>query len=327
LIFVGDFKQKSFSFVTEQKVIMPTQYAIKDLERLSGIKAHTLRIWEQRYGILKPERTDTNIRYYTAEDLKRILNISLLNNNGFKISKIAKLPDEEIVKQAQSILNNYSKESDQIDNLVMCMMEMNEAKFEKIVSNCIIHFGFESTIEKIVFPFMRQIGNMWQVGMINPAQEHFISHLVRQKIIVGIDGLFPEPLANPKTFLLFLPSNELHELGLLYCNFLVKSKGHKCLYLGQSVPFNDLVSVTDVVPPDVIVTTFTNHLEGISIQDYINNLSKSFPNSQIMVSGRVFFDPNESIELPKNVILFQSHEQFKNVLHSVNFAFNAYKPN
>lgn len=306
---------------------MTTQYAIKDLERLSGIKAHTLRIWEQRYGILKPERTDTNIRYYTSEDLKRILNISLLNNNGFKISKIAKLPDEEIVKQAQSILNNYSKESDQIDNLVMCMMEMNEAKFEKIVSNCIIHFGFESTIEKIVFPFMRQIGNMWQVGMINPAQEHFISHLVRQKIIVGIDGLFPEPLANPKTFLLFLPANELHELGLLYCNFLVKSKGHKCLYLGQSVPFNDLVSVADVVPPDVIVTTFTSNPEGAPVQEYLNNICKSFPNSQIMVSGRVFFDRSEKIELPKNATLFESHEQFKNVLHSVNFAFNAYKPN
>ncbi len=306
---------------------MSTQYAIKDLERLSGIKAHTLRIWEQRYGILKPERTDTNIRYYTSEDLRRILNISLLNSNGFKISKIAKLPDEEIIKQAQSILNNYNKESDQIDNLVLCMMEMNEAKFEKIISNCIIHFGFESTIEKIVFPFMRQIGNMWQVGMINPAQEHFISHLVRQKIIVGIDGLFPEPLANPKTFLLYLPSNELHELGLLYCNFLVKAKGHKCLYLGQSVPFNDLLTVTDVVPADVIVTVFTNRLEGISIQNYLNNLSNSFPNSHIMVSGRVFFDENEPITLPKNVILFESHEQFKNVLHSVNFAFNAYKPN
>jgi len=209
----------------------------------------------------------------------------------------------------------------------MCMMEMNEAKFEKIVSNCIIHFGFESTIEKIVFPFMRQIGNMWQVGMINPAQEHFISHLVRQKIIVGIDGLFPEPLANPKTFLLFLPANELHELGLLYCNFLVKSKGHKCLYLGQSVPFNDLVSVADVVPPDVIVTTFTSNPEGIPAQEYLNNMSKSFPNSQIMVSGRVFFDRSEKIELPKNATLFESHEQFKNVLHSVNFAFNAYKPN
>ncbi len=306
---------------------MSSQYAIKDLERLSGIKAHTLRIWEQRYGILKPERTDTNIRYYTADDLKRILNISLLNNNGFKISKIAKLPDEEIIRHAQSILNNYSKESDQIDNLVLCMMEMNEAKFEKIISNCIIHFGFENTIEKIVFPFMRQIGNMWQVGLVNPAQEHFISHLVRQKIIVGIDGLFPEPLTNPKAFLLYLPSNELHELGLLYCHFLIKSKGHKCLYLGQSVPFDDIVSVSDVAPADVIVTTFTNRMEGIGTQEYLKNLSKSFATSQIMVSGRVFFDGNEQIELPKNVILFESHEQFKNVLHSVNFAFNAYKPN
>ena len=306
---------------------MPTQYAIKDLERLSGIKAHTLRIWEQRYGILKPERTDTNIRYYTSDDLRRILNISLLNSNGFKISKIAKLPDEEIIKQAQSILNNFNKESDQIDNLVLCMMEMNEAKFEKIISNCIIHFGFESTIEKVVFPFMRQIGNMWQVGMVNPTQEHFITHLVRQKVIVGIDGLFPEPLANPKTFLLYLPSNEMHELGLLYCNFLVKSKGHRCLYLGQSVPFNDLLTVTNVAPADVIVTVFTTRMEGISVQDYLNNLSNSFPNSQIMVSGRAFFDPNDPIELPKNVILFESHEQFKNVLHSVNFAFNAYKLN
>jgi methanogenic corrinoid protein MtbC1 len=174
---------------------------------------------------------------------------------------------------------------------------------------------------------MRQIGNMWQVGMVNPAQEHFITHLVRQKVIVGIDGLFPEPLANPKTFLLYLPSNEMHELGLLYCNFLVKAKGHRCVYLGQSVPFNDLLTVTDVVPADVIVTVFTNRMEGISVQEYLNNLSNSFLNSQIMVSGRAFFDPNDTIELPKNVILFESHEQFKNVLHSVNFAFNAYKPN
>jgi len=306
---------------------MPTQYAIKDLERLSGIKAHTLRIWEQRYGILKPERTDTNIRYYTSEDLKRILNISLLNNNGFKISKIAKLPDEEIIRLAQSILNNYSKESDQIDNLVLCMMEMNESKFEKIISNCIIHFGFEITIEKIIFPFMRQIGNMWQVGMVNVAQEHFISHLVRQKIIVGIDGLYPEPLANPKTFLLYLPTNELHELGLLYCHFLIKSKGHKCLYLGQSVPFEDVLAISDSLPPDVIVTTFTNPIEGITTQAYLDNLAKAFPNASIMLSGRVFFDGNETIKLPKSAFLFHSHEQFKNVLHSVNFAFNAYKPN
>jgi DNA-binding transcriptional MerR regulator len=306
---------------------MTNQYAIKDLERLSGIKAHTLRIWELRYGILKPERTDTNIRYYTSEDLKRILNISLLNNNGFKISKIARLPDEEIIKQVQSILNNYNKTSDQIDSLILCMMEMNEPKFEKIISNCIIHFGFESTIESILFPFMRQIGNMWQLGIVNPAQEHFISNLVRQKLIVGIDGLFPEPLANPKTFIVYLPNNEMHELGLLYCHFLIKSKGHKCIYLGQSIPFADLLAVSEITPPDAIVTIFTNSFDSISAQNYINNLSGSFQKCPIMASGRLFFDGNEPLELPKNIILFETHEQFKNMLHSVNFAFNVYKPN
>ncbi|MES2761665.1 MAG: MerR family transcriptional regulator [Bacteroidota bacterium] len=306
---------------------MPTQYAIKDLERLSGIKAHTLRIWEQRYGILKPERTDTNIRYYTSDDLKHILNVSLLNSNGFKISKIAKLPSDEIIRQAQSIFNNYSKESDQIDNLMLCMMDLNEAKFEKIISNNIIRFGFENTLEKIVFPFMRQIGNMWQLGIVNPAQEHFISNLARQKIIVATDGLFPEPQTNPKTFVLYLPENELHELGLLYCNFLIKAKGHNCLYIGQSTPLLDLFSVTDVVQPDVIVTIFTNSFENTTVQQYLNNLAFSFPTSTLMVSGRVFFDSNEPIELPKNVILFESHEQFKNMLHSVNFTFNVFKPN
>ncbi|MES2512776.1 MAG: MerR family transcriptional regulator [Bacteroidota bacterium] len=306
---------------------MPTKYAIKDLERLSGIKAHTLRIWEQRYGILKPERTDTNIRYYTSADLKHILNVSLLNSNGFKISKIAKLPSDEVIKQAQSIFNNYSNEDDQIDNLMLCMMDLNEAKFEKIIANCIIRFGFETTVEKIIFPFMRQIGNMWQLGVVNPAQEHFISNLIRQKVTVATDSLFPEPLANPKTFLLYLPENELHELGLLYCNFLIKAKGHKCLYIGPSIPLLDLFSVSDVVHPDVIVTILTNSFDDTTVQAYLNNLAFSFPNSTIMVSGRVFFDGNEHVELPKNVILFESHEQFKNVLHSVNFAFNVYKSN
>lgn len=293
---------------------MPNQYAIKDLERLSGIKAHTLRIWEQRYGILKPERTDTNIRYYTAEDLKKILNISLLNNNGVKISKIARLNHSEVLEQAQSILNRYHKTSDQVDNLLLCMMELNDTKFEKTISNCVIHFGFESTIEKVVFPFLRQIGNMWQVGIINSAQEHFISNLIRQKIIVGIDGLFPEPLVSPKTYLLYLPNKELHELGLLYCHFLIKAKGHKCTYLGQSVPFKDLLTISELIKPDVIVTSFTNLPDDISLQDYVDRLSKAFSSKTVLVSGRVFFDGRTQAELPKNIILFESHEQFKNML-------------
>lgn len=317
------FKQLSNIFVSS--ITMTSQYAIKDLERLSGIKAHTLRIWEQRYGILKPDRTDTNIRFYSANDLKKILNISLLNNNGFKISKIAKLKDDEVIKLSQSILNNYTKESDQIDNLIVCMMEMNESKFEKVISNCILHFGFENTFEKILFPFMRQIGSMWQTGIVNAAQEHFISHLIRQKLIVGIDGLYPETIENPKTFLFYLPNGELHELGLLYCHFLTKTKGYKCVYLGQSVPFEDMLEITKTVTPDVIVTIITSTMNDSSTQDYVNKLAKSFTKSSILVSGRNFFDNSEPITLPKSVYLFKSYEDYRNKLQSATFVNNEVK--
>jgi len=294
--------------------IMNTHYTIKDLERLSGVKAHTLRIWEQRYSILQPERTDTNIRYYSAEDLKNILNISLLNNNGIKISKIAKLSSSEILNEAQLILNTYSKESDQIDNLVLSMIEMNEVKFEKIISNCVIHFGFENTMEKVVFPFLRQVGNMWQMGLINTIQEHFITHLIRQKIIVGIDGLFHEISPNPKTFLLYLPNKELHELGLLYCNFLIKAKGHKCYYLGQSVPIEDLEKANELVSPDVIVTSFTNPMDETTVTDYLKTIAKTFIHKSILISGRVFSFFSHKLELPKNVCLLHSYDEFKNQL-------------
>ncbi len=293
---------------------MPTQYAIKDLERLSGIKAHTLRIWELRYGILKPERSCTNIRCYTSDDLKRILNISLLNNNGYKISKIATFLDDELIKHAQTILNKFVKESDQIDNLVLCMMEMDEQKFEGTICNCITHFGFENTMERIIFPFMRHVGSMWQIGIVNCAQEHFISQLIKQKIIVGIDSFCSEPAQNALTFVLYLPNKELHEMGLLYCKYLIKARGHKCLYLGQSVPLCDLKNISENITPDVIVTTFTTPIEDVSLENYITKLSSTFNHCKILVSGRLFFESSEVLTLPKNVILFESHEQFKNML-------------
>ncbi len=293
---------------------MPIQYAIKDLERLSGIKAHTLRIWELRYGILKPERSCTNIRCYTSDDLKRILNISLLNNNGYKISKIATFLDEELVKHAQSILNTYGKESDQIDNLVLCMMEMDEVKFEATICKCIAHFGFENTMERIIFPFMRHIGSMWQIGIINCAQEHFISQLIKQKIIVGIDNLPNQQTPDTKTFVLYLPSKELHEMGLLYCKYLIKARGHKCLYLGQSVPMCDLKNISENITPEIIVTIFTTPAEDYTLQQYMINLGTCFQQCKIMVSGRLFFESTEHIDLPKNVILFETYEQFKNML-------------
>lgn len=293
---------------------MPAQYAIKDLERLSGIKAHTLRMWELRYGILKPERSCTNIRCYTTDDLKRILNISLLNNNGYKISRIATFMDEELVRHAQAILNKFSKESDQIDNLVLCMMEMDEQKFDQTVSSCIAHFGFEATMENIIFPFIRHVGSMWQLGIVNCAQEHFMAQLIKQKIIVATDQLPKEKSADGKSYLLYLPNKELHDMSLLYCRYLIRARGHKCLYLGPSVPLCDLRQLEESEVPEALVTIFTTPMEDVSLEVYIAELASVFSQSRILVSGRVFFESPDEIALPKNVILFESHQQFKNLL-------------
>lgn len=294
---------------------MSSKYSIKDLERISGIKAHTLRIWEQRYDLLNPERTDTNIRYYSDYDLKKILNVSLLNNNGYKISNIAKLNDKSLLTEVEKFLNDYKKESLQIESLVLCLMDMDEERFEKTINNSILHFGFENTIEKIVFPFVRHMGNMWQVGLISPAQEHYISNLIRQKLIVGIDKLTPNLNSNAKTYLFFLPNQELHEMGLLYINFLTKAKGHKCLYLGQSVPIEDLVSISKATNPDFIVTILTASMPDFGLQEFLNTLNKEVSGPEILLSGRLVLSKEEKFELPaKNFKLFTEFTDYKKLI-------------
>jgi DNA-binding transcriptional MerR regulator len=189
---------------------MICKFSIKDIEKLSGIKAHTLRIWEQRYGILKPNRTDTNIRWYDNDELKNILNVSLLNNHGYKISKIAGLSKEEIASEVTKIVDSTSKECEQISSLIISMVEMDERRFEQIISNQILRNGFSYTIEEVIYPFLHKIGVMWHTGSINPAQEHFITHLIRQKLIVAIDGQIVIEKNQSKKFILYLPENELH---------------------------------------------------------------------------------------------------------------------
>jgi DNA-binding transcriptional MerR regulator len=294
---------------------MSQKLSIKELESLSGIKAHTLRIWEQRYGILKPERTDTNIRYYNNDDLKRILNISLLNHNGYKISKIAEYSYEQLLLEAEKFLNDFTKESYQIENLTLCLMDLDDDRFEKTVNSSIIHFGFENTIEKILFPFLRQMGNMWQVGMINPAQEHYISNLIRQKLIVGIDKLSPNPIQQPKTILFFLPNDELHEMGLLYTNFLCKSKGHKCIYLGQSVPFEDIVALCKTTKPDKIISIFTSKLKDITLNEYFKQLIDNIPEAEFLFSGRqLMVGEDKPEDFNPRIKLFEDFKDFKNLI-------------
>jgi len=272
-------------------------YSIKDLEQLSGIKAHTLRIWEQRYNLLNPKRTDTNIRFYDDDDLKLILNVALLNDNGFKISRIASMAAHEIRDEVIKLTDRSLTHDDQIHALTICMIEMDEDRFDKILSTNIIKLGFEQTMLNIIYPFMSKIGVLWQTGAINPAQEHFISNLVRQKLIVAIDGQISQ--GGGKKFLLFLPEGELHEISILFASYLIKSKGHKVIYLGQSTPNDDLLSVFKLHQPEYLLTVITTSPSSEYVQDYVNALSERFSNCQILVTGYQVI--GQDLVFPENV--------------------------
>jgi DNA-binding transcriptional MerR regulator len=285
-------------------------YSIKDLERLSGIKAHTLRMWEKRYGLMDPSRTDTNIRSYSDSDLKKILNVSILNRYGIKISRIAAMDEGEIAEKIVLISRDPSDYDSLIENLVIAMVDMDEENFGKLLSRAIMQIGFEETILRIVYPFFEKIGILWQTGAINPAQEHFISHLVRQKLIVGIDSVIPANNPDPKHFLLFLPEGELHELGLLFYNYMLQKKGHKVTYLGQWVPMADMASAITVRRIDYLLTSISAVHSGSDLVDYLNRLSATFPDKTIFITGyqTAFLRDN----LPLNTLRLNSvHELFE----------------
>ncbi len=262
-----------------------SNYSIKDLETLSGIKAHTLRIWEQRYNIIKPKRTDTNIRFYDDEDLKRILNISLLNQNGFKISKIADMSTLEINEKVFDLAQESLKYPDQVQALMMSMMEIDEDRFEKTISRSILQFGLEKTMIHIVYPFLNKVGLLWQIGTISPYQEHFVSNLIRQKIIVSIDSQ-TNLISESKKFLLYLPESELHEIGLLFATYILKTRGHKVFYFGQTLPVEDLIQACKTCQPDCTFTIITSlaHQEILHLGE---NLGQNLPSTVHVISSNL----------------------------------------
>ena len=290
-------------------------YSIKDLEKLSGIKAHTIRIWEKRYNLVEPKRTGTNIRFYDDSDLKRILNIALLNRKGIKISYLANLDDNEICSKVKSISNGDHDNEYAIENLIMAMIELDERRFEKILSHAIIRDGFETTLINVIHPFFEKIGILWLTGAINPAQEHFMSNLMRQKLIVAIDGIIEESSVNAKNFILYLPEGELHELGLLFYTYLLKKRGHKVTYLGQSVPFDDLHTVMNIRPSDFILTSFQSSITGINIKEYISKLSSNFPPQGILYIS--YESEEESKDLPSNVRRIKNATDFQIYLNEI----------
>jgi len=293
------------------KFIM-AHYSIKDLEKLSGIKAHTLRIWEKRYNLLEPKRTNTNIRFYDDEDLKRILNIALLNRNGIKISHIADLDDTEISGRISDLARSHPETTNQIDNLVMSMIELDEKKFEKVLAKSTQMYGFEDTVLHLIYPFFEKIGILWQTGVVNPAQEHFVSNLIRQKLIVAIDKLPESEKTDSQRFIMYLPEGELHEIGLLFYYFLAKKRGQTVVYLGQSVPFKDLATVVNIKHCDNILTSFSSSFSGIDINEYLSQLSHAFPKQKVFFS--TFDYSSISTQLPDNVIYVKNAFHFSEII-------------
>lgn len=286
------------------------QYSIKDLEKLSGIQAHTIRIWEKRYHLVTPKRTTTNIRVYTDEDLKRLLNVAALNHNGLKISKIAKLTEAEIKSNIMILSADTSNADNQIESLVVAMVELNEVKFETILKAQIDQRGIEDVFIKIIHPFLVKIGVLWQTGNIHPAQEHFVSNIIKKKLFVAIDAL--ELKTDSPKFIMFLPEGEYHEIGLLFYTYLVKKNGFYPIYLGQSVPFEDLISANNSYGADYLFTTFVTTLQDFSFSEYVVELSKTFKKQKIFIPGNII----QKLEVKRitNVVKIKSPDHFKELL-------------
>jgi MerR family transcriptional regulator, light-induced transcriptional regulator len=260
-------------------------FTIKDLENLSGIKAHTIRIWEQRYTFLRPQRTSTNIRYYTNDELKTVLNIALLNKYGYKISHIDKMSAEEVREKIVTLSHAEAQQERLVNDLLQYMIDLDVERFEDVLDNYIMSRGIDKAISFLIFPFLDKIGILWQPSHIHPAQEHVVSNIIRQKLIVGIESVVSHMVVNKK-LILFLPEGEYHELGLLYTYYLLKSRGVQVIYLGANVPFHDLEFIVGCKQPDYLYTHLTCIAGSFNIEKFLTKIKHHTPQVQVVISGQ-----------------------------------------
>lgn len=290
-------------------------YSIKDLEKLSGIKAHTIRIWEQRYHLIEPLRTTTNIRYYSDDDLVILMNASLLNKSGYKISKIAGLNNDQINELILQLNAELPSLTTQTSNLVKALLEADELLFNRIFETSIENIGFEATMEQLLFPFFEMIGNLWLAGTIIPAQEHFITNLIRQKLIAAIENERIKTAEIRPRILFYLPEGEFHEIGMLYYNYLARKANYEVIYLGTSIPFRDIIKMDLIRPSQVIFTSFVTSLGDGSLSKRIERKRKAFPDKIFLVSGWQL--KQHQPHLPKNFFQISSSADFKKALDYV----------
>jgi len=261
-------------------------FTIKDLENLSGIKAHTIRIWEQRYSFIKPQRTDTNIRFYSNEELKTILNIALLTRYGYKISHIDKMGPEDIRNKIITLSAQQAQQDRIVNELIHFMVDLDLEKFEAVLDNSIALRGIDKTITQVIFPYLERIGILWLTNHINPAQEHLVTNIIRQKLIAGVESAFTHVRVD-KSILLFLPEGEHHELGLLYMYYLLKTRGVTTLYLGSNVPIKDIEFVARYKKPDYLYTHLTSVTNGFSFDKFLHHAQTKLSSFPVMISGQL----------------------------------------
>ncbi|MBL7846820.1 MAG: MerR family transcriptional regulator [Cyclobacteriaceae bacterium] len=290
------------------------RYSIKELEELSGIKAHTIRIWEKRYGIVLPSRTASNIRTYSDDDLKKIITVSLLNNHGVKISKIASLSPAEMANRVTELSQHENSPELHIDRLVVAMVDLDEEKFEGILNELIARFGFESAILEIVYPFLEKIGVLWLTGNITPLQEHFITNLLRQKMLVAIDGLPLATKAAPRV-ILFLPDEELHELGLLFSYYQVKKAGFRSYYMGQRVPYQDVCWFCEHHKPVAMITAITTSPSPAFVEPYLHRICKDHPAVTVLAGGHQL--KKMALRIPQNLHIIEDARHLKTLLQGL----------
>jgi DNA-binding transcriptional MerR regulator len=261
-------------------------YSIKDLEVLSGVKAHTIRIWEKRYRLLTPTRTDTNIRYYNDDDLRRILNISLLVKNRYKISKVAKWSELQIRNTVLEVTGKSTSESDYVDRLILFMLNFDNQGFYRLTTEIIIEKGLEEALTKVIFSLFERIGTYWMVGSIFPAQEHNITNIIRQKLIVEIDKLGVEATRN-SSVLFFLPDNELHEMGLLFYTYITRKI-------------------------DYVFTAFVNSITKSDLEQYLIKLKETFVQQKIFITG--WQVQHHMPQLPRSVKIIKDYRELQKYL-------------
>jgi DNA-binding transcriptional MerR regulator len=283
-------------------------FSIKDLENLSGIKAHTIRIWEKRYDILQPMRTDTNIRLYDLASLQKLLNITLLHDYGYKISKIATYPQEKIPSLVREIISTKNAKNHAISAFKMAMMNFDQELFFNTYNWLIAEKSFKEIFHQVFIPLMNELGLLWQSDTITPAHEHFISYLVKQKLLVNTEKLqVLKQTKFDKVFVLSLPMNEIHELGLMYLNYEILLNGYKTIYLGESMPIENLKDLKRHFNSIVFVSYLTVQPERDSINEYVTKMTNELvdDSTELWFTGRLVEFINKE-ELSDKISIFDT---------------------